>query len=163
MPRIRVLMAASLAAATIAWSGVACAGELKPAPDFSVRLLDNRTVRLQEFRGHPLLVDFWATWCVPCRAGMPDLDAAQKRYAKQGLVVIGLSVDEDGPEVVKPFVQKLGISYRIAMADDKVLDQFGPIRSVPVMFFINRQGEMVRRITGYIDRETLDSYLKELF
>ncbi len=162
MPRIGSWIAASLAVATLACAGAASAGE-KTAPDFTVRLIDNRTVRLQDLRGKPVVLDFWATWCVPCKAGMPDLDAAQKRYAKQGLVVLGLSVDDEGPEVVRPFVQKLGVTYRIAMANDRILDQYGPIRSVPVMFFINRQGQVVRRTTGYVDPETLDGYLKELF
>jgi len=165
VPRIRVLIATSLSACGLvcALAGAAFAGEAKTAPEFSVRLLDNRTLRMQDLRGKPVVLDFWATWCVPCRAGMPDLDAAQKRYARQGLIVLGLSVDEEGPDVVKPFVQKLGVGYRIAMADDKILDQYGPIRSIPTIFFINRQGEVVRRITGYIDPETLDAYLKEIF
>jgi cytochrome c biogenesis protein CcmG/thiol:disulfide interchange protein DsbE len=161
--RRHVLLALSLAACGLTMAAPARAGDTPMAPDFSVRLLDNRGFRMLDMRGHPVVLDFWATWCVPCRAGMPDLDVAQKKYARQGLVVLGLSVDEDGPDVVRPFVQQLRLTYRMAMADDRILDRYGPIRSIPTVFFINRQGEVVRRVTGYIDPETLDAYLRELF
>jgi thioredoxin-related protein len=74
-----------------------------------------------------------------------------------------LSVDEDAPADVKRYAQKLGVSFRLAMADEKVLDLYGPVRSIPTTFFINKNGEVVRRVVGYIDAETLDSYIQELF
>jgi thiol-disulfide isomerase/thioredoxin len=135
----------------------------QPAPQFSVRALDGRTIRLSDFHGRPVIVDFWATWCAPCRATMPHLNAMQERYRDQGLVVIGLSVDDGGTQKVRRFVQDVGVNFRIAMADDKVLDQYGPVRFIPTMFFINRKGEMVRRIQGALDAETVESYVKELF
>ncbi|MFI5371082.1 MAG: TlpA family protein disulfide reductase [Candidatus Eisenbacteria bacterium] len=163
MRRFPILVAAAWAVGMFACVGAARAQTPYAAPGFNVRLIDGRMLRMQELRGHPMVLDFWATWCVPCRAGMKDLDAAQKRYEKQGLTVLGLSVDEEGTDVVRPYVQKLGVRYRIAVADDRVLDLYGPIRSIPTVFFINRRGEVVRRITGYIDAETLDGYLRELF
>jgi thiol-disulfide isomerase/thioredoxin len=159
----RILLLATLTACVLTTAGAAHAQTPYAAPGFNARLIDGRMMRMQDLRGRPVVLDFWATWCVPCRTGMKDLDAAQKRFDKQGLTVLGLSVDEDGPDVVRPYVQKLGIGYRIAMADDRVLDLYGPIRSIPTIFFINRKGEIVRRVTGYIDPETLDSYVQELF
>jgi cytochrome c biogenesis protein CcmG/thiol:disulfide interchange protein DsbE len=163
VPHTRFVIVAALIACTLVLPGAARAQPPVPAPGFNARLIDGRMLRMQELRGHPVVMDFWATWCVPCRTGMKDLDAAQKRFEKQGLTVLGLSVDEEGPDVVRPYVQKLGIGYRIAMADDRVLDLYGPIRSIPTIFFINRKGEIVRRVTGYIDPETLDGYVRELF
>ena len=111
----------------------------------------------------PVLVDFWATWCAPCRASMVHLDRLQERYARDGLVVLGLSVDEEPPASVRRFAERLGIRFRLAMADEKLLDQYGPIRMLPTTFFINRRGEVVRRTVGYLDAETLDIYVRELF
>jgi thiol-disulfide isomerase/thioredoxin len=135
----------------------------QPAPPFSVKALDGKTLKLSDFHGRPVIVDFWATWCAPCKASMPHMNAMQERYRDQGLVVIGLSVDDGGTQKVRQFVEKNGVSFRIGMADDKVLDQYGPIRFIPTMFFINRKGEIVRRLQGYLDDETVESYVKELF
>ncbi len=133
------------------------------APAFTVRTLDGKTFRLQDQRGRPVVLDFWATWCAPCRASMPHLDRIQESHARDGLVVLGLSVDEVGPAKVKRFAERLGVRFRIAMAEEKLLDRYGPIRQIPTTFFINRRGEVVRRTVGYLDAETLDAYVRELF
>jgi cytochrome c biogenesis protein CcmG/thiol:disulfide interchange protein DsbE len=93
---------------------------------------------------------------------MPHLSAMQTRYQKNGLTVIGLSVDERGPQEVKKFANQLGVKFTLAMANDDVLDAYGPIRSIPTTFFINRKGEVVRRVVGYIDGETMEDYVKEI-
>lgn len=132
------------------------------APAFSVRTLEGKTIKLSDFKGKPVVVDFWATWCQPCKASMPHLDQLQDRYAKNGLVVLGLSIDDQPVSYVRKYATNLGVKFRLAMADDQVLDDYGPIRSIPTTVFINRRGEVVRRVVGYIDRETLESYIKEL-
>jgi cytochrome c biogenesis protein CcmG/thiol:disulfide interchange protein DsbE len=144
-------------------TGTALAGGPRTAPSFTVRTVDGRTFRLAENRGNPMVLDFWATWCAPCRASMPHLESIHHRYADDGLIVLGLSVDESDPADVRRFAEKLGVRFRIALADEKVLDQYGPIRQIPTTFFINRRGEVVRRTVGYLDAETLDGYVKELF
>jgi len=128
------------------------AASARPAPPFTVKTLDGKLV----------LLNFWATWCGPCRASMPHLSEMQKRYEKQGLTVIGLSVDESGPQGVKKFASQLGVNFTLAMANDDVLDAYGPIRSIPTTFFINRKGDIVRRVVGYIDGETMEDYVKEI-
>ena len=139
--------------------GIAIAGQ---APAFSLRTVDGKSVRLIDYRNRPVVLDFWATWCGPCRASMPHLNAAHDRYAKQGLEVIGLSVDEAAPGSVRRFANKLGVTFPIVIADDAVIDAYGPIRSIPTTFFINRRGEVVRRVVGYVDGETLDGYVQEI-
>jgi len=134
-----------------------------PAPPFTIRTFEGKSIRLSELRGKPVVLDFWATWCRPCRASMPHLDELQKRFGSQGLVVIGMSVDEGTPADVRRFTQNLGLSFRLGMANDRLLDDYGPIRFLPTTFFINRNGEIVRRVRGYIDPETLDEYVLELF
>lgn len=154
-----LLLAASLVGGI---SPAPAEGGDRAAPSFAVRTLDGKTFRMSEQIGKPLVVDFWATWCAPCRATMPHFDSIQGRYAREGLVVLGLSVDESEAADVRKFVEKQGYHIRMAMADEKLLDQFGPIRQVPTTFFINRRGQVVRRTVGYLDGETLDGYVKEL-
>ena len=138
-------------------------GADRVAPAFVVRSFDGRTFRLQDQRGKAVVVDFWATWCAPCRASMPHLDRLQERYSASGLVVIGLSVDEEPPATVKRYAERMGIRFRLGMADEKLMDSYGPIRLLPTTFFINRRGEVVRRTVGYLDEETLEMYVRELF
>jgi thiol-disulfide isomerase/thioredoxin len=147
----------------LAASTPAFAQSAQPAPPFAVRDLEGRTVKLQDLKGKPVVLDFWATWCAPCRASMPELDAIQDRYADRGLVVLGLSLDEEGTAPVKKFVDRLGVKFRIALANEKMLAQYGPIRSAPTTVFINRKGMVVRRVVGYVDRETMESFILELF
>ena len=144
---------------------LACApfhAEARPAPPFTVKTLDGRPLKLGDLKKRPVVVDFWATWCGPCRASMPHLSTMQSRYGKQGLTVIGLSVDENGPQGVKRFAQQLGVKFTLAMANDDVLDAYGPIRSIPTTFFIARNGDIVRRVVGYIDSETMEDYVREI-
>ena len=143
-------------------AALAEAGSL-PAPAFSLRDLDGKNLRLADFKGRPVVLDFWATWCQPCRASMPHLNALSEKYGPRGLVVLGLSVDDGGPIRVKRFADHLGVKFRLAMADERVLDQYGPIRSIPTTFFIDRRGQVVRRVVGYLDAETMESYTLELF
>ncbi len=155
---------ASLLLALVAHPTPATAGDAdRLAPSFAARTFDGKTFRLQEQRGKAIVLDFWATWCGPCRASMPHLNGLQERYSKDGLVVVGLSVDDMPPSAVKKFADRMGVRFRLAMADEKLLDQYGPIRMLPTTFFINRRGEIVRRTVGYLDAETLDGYVRELF
>ena len=132
------------------------------APAFAVKSVEGKSLKLADMKGKPVVLDFWATWCGPCRASMPHLDAMQAKYASRGLVVLGMSVDESGPGPVKKFANGMGIKFTIAMANDEMLDAYGPIRSIPTTIFISRKGEIVRRVVGMIDRETLESYVKEI-
>jgi len=134
-----------------------------PAPFFVVKGLDGKTVRYSDFKGKPVVVDFWATWCGPCKATMPHLDAIQERHRNQGLIVVGLSVDDIDSQAVRKFADHMRLKFRLGMADERVMDQFGPIRSIPTTIFINKKGRMVRRVVGYIDEETMESYALELF
>jgi peroxiredoxin len=160
------LSALSILIAFAAAPGPAYAGEAPapaPAPPFSLRTLDGRSIRLQDFRGKVVVLDFWATWCKPCVASMPHLSQMQQRYAGRGLVVVGVSMDDLGAADVRRFADDLGVKFRLAMADDRVLDAYGPIRALPTTYFIDRRGTVARRVVGYIDLETMESYIRELF
>jgi thiol-disulfide isomerase/thioredoxin len=151
----------ALAATLVATAAPALAGNVE-APAFSVKSLDGRSVRFSDYRNRPVIVDFWATWCAPCRASMPHLNDLNLRYGPKGLAVIGMSVDDTGPLPVRRFASGLGLKFTLAMANDDILDAYGPIRSIPTTIFINRKGEIVRRVVGYIDKETLEGYVVEI-
>jgi cytochrome c biogenesis protein CcmG/thiol:disulfide interchange protein DsbE len=155
-----VILALSMASAS---KPVAAAEPVSLAPAFVLHDLDGKTVRSSEFKGKPVVLDFWATWCQPCRASMPHLNTIHERLGQRGLIVLGISVDDGGPQRVRRFADRLGVKFRLAMADERVLDQYGPIRSIPTTFFIDRRGQVVRRVVGYIDPETMESYALELF
>jgi thiol-disulfide isomerase/thioredoxin len=157
------LWLASAALAAVCFVAPVRADELGPAPGFSLRGVDGHMVKLSDFKGKPVVVDFWATWCGPCRATMPHLNEMQRRYESQGLVILGLSVDDAAAGDVRRFADRIGVRFRLAMADERVLDQYGPIHAIPTTFFINRRGNLVRRVVGALDAETLDGYVQELF
>ena len=134
-----------------------------PAPEFAVHTLDGKWLRSSELRGRPVVLDFWATWCAPCKSSMPHMSAIQSRYRDRGLIVVGLSMDDTDPASVRKFADRMGLTFRVAMADDQTLDSFGPIRGLPTTIFIDKHGRIVRRVVGYLDAETVEGYVRELF
>src|SRR5262249_28536659 len=162
MTMFRRVPALPIAAAVALLSVAPLGAAARPAPSFTVRTLEGKPLRSTDLRQKPLVVDFWATWCAPCKASLPHLSTMQTRYEKQGLTVIGMSVDEGGVQSVRKFANQLGVKFTLAMANDDVLDAYGPIRSIPTTFFINRKGDIVRRVVGYIDDETMEDYVKEI-
>jgi peroxiredoxin len=111
-----------------------------PAPDFTVERLEGAPVTLSALRGEVVLLDFWATWCPPCREEIPGYIELTKKYGKDGLVIIGISLDQAGPGVVRPFVAKSGINYPIVMGDDTTVAAFGGVEGIPTTFLIDREG-----------------------
>jgi thiol-disulfide isomerase/thioredoxin len=138
------------------------AGQAVVAPEWSLKDVDGKTVHSTNFNGKVIIVDFWATWCGPCRAEIPNFIALQKQYETQGLAVVGLSVDEDGAAVVKPFMQKLGINYPVILADEKTQERFGGIEALPMTFIIDRKGRIVKEHLGITDKDELENEIKPL-
>lgn len=95
-----------------------------------------------------MVVDFWATWCPPCKAEIPGYVNLQKKYGDDGLVFVGISMDEDGPEVVRKFVKEHGINYTIVMGDEAVVNAFAPIEGYPTTIIIDREGRIRDRKLG---------------
>lgn len=116
----------------------------QPAPRFKAITTSGQEVSLDTYRGHVLLIDFFATWCIPCRNSVPHVVEMKSKYGKQGLQVLGLSADDDGDQAFREFVREHHINYPLAPASEAVQAAFG-IRSVPVMFLIDRRG-VVREI-----------------
>ena len=114
-----------------------------PAPAWTLMDLQGKPVSFAQFKGKVVVVDFWATWCGPCRSEIPGYIKLQQKYAKDGLVIVGISLDQAGPAVVKEFVQKQGMNYVVVMGDDNTVSAFGGVDGIPTTFIIDRQG-MIR-------------------
>jgi thiol-disulfide isomerase/thioredoxin len=180
---LRIGIAASIAAMLAASSSrgaedkvVVPAGVPTPALDtgakpkrklfsFTLADLDGRPVKLASWHGRPLIVDFWATWCPPCRKEIPELNAIYKKYRSKGLMVLGVSVDKvqgDGVKSVRPFAQEFKISYPILMADDEVVEALD-LDNIPTTLFIDRKGKLVARLEGRGKSGELTAAAKGLF
>jgi thiol-disulfide isomerase/thioredoxin len=143
------------------------AGE--PAPDFSVKDLNDKEVKLADYRGKVVLVNFWATWCDPCRVEIPWLIAMQEKYGSQGFTVLGLAMDEEGKSIVAPFVakeryevngQKLPMNYPIVIGNESVAEQFGGLLGYPTSVLISKDGKQIKRVTGIINEDEISKLIE---
>jgi len=134
----------------------------KAAPEWQLKDLDDKPVKLSDFKGKVVILNFWATWCPPCRQEIPDFVALQKQYADKGLVIVGVSLDDGGAAVVKPFVKKMGINYPIVMGDQKTAAAYGGIQVVPTTFVIDKNGKIAAQHEGGADRATFEGEIKPL-
>jgi peroxiredoxin len=153
-------------------SAVACgqcaeaAGENRPnlsgktAPDFALTDLSGKTVRLADFKGEIVLLDFWATWCGPCRREIPDLIQLQKQYADKGFTILGISLDEEGAAVVKPFAREFGINYPLVIASPQVTAAYGGIQAVPTAFPVDRDGRILQIFVGGQDKSDFEQAIR---
>ena len=161
-----VVLAASIAFASSALSAPPAdamnAGNAASAPNWELKDLDGKTVRSSDFKGKVVVLDFWATWCGPCRAEIPNFVALRKKYAPEGLVVIGASVDEGGASTVKPFTQKLGVNYPVVLVDKKLQQAFGGIEAIPTTFIIDRTGRVVKKHSGFANKDEFEQEIKPL-
>lgn len=131
------------------------------APDFSLRDVDGVVYSLRDYRGKVVFVNFWATWCPPCRREIPDLMELQDEH-RGDLVVLGISLDREGVAKVKPFVEAMGISYPILVNGDDVAARFGPFNSIPMTFVVDREGRIAEQIVGLRSKEYLHGIVEEL-
>jgi thiol-disulfide isomerase/thioredoxin len=156
-----LLLVLTLALSFTAGAGRAAPVPPTPAPSWTLKDVNGQDVSSAQFAGKVMVVDFWATWCGPCRVEIPGYIALQKKYGKDRLAIIGVSVDQ-GPEVVKKFVQANGVDYQIVMADDEVVQAFGGeegINAIPTTFIIDREGKIRDRKLGAEETEEFEQRL----
>lgn len=132
------------------------------APTWTLKSLDGQTISSGQFAGKVVILDFWATWCPPCRQEIPGFVELQKRYGEKGLTVIGVSLDQQGPGVVKDFMEHFGMNYPVVMGDQAVVDAFGGIEGIPTTFVIDREGHIVAKHVGYTAKEDFERAIKPL-
>jgi peroxiredoxin len=136
--------------------------QMKIAPDFSLTTLDGRSKKLSDYRGKVVLLNFWATWCAPCRVEMPTLVDLYNKYHAQGLEIIGVSLDDGRQERVARFVSEMKINYPILLGNQSVADLYGGGRLLPQSVFITRDGEILQTMIGMRDRKEFEAAIEEL-
>jgi peroxiredoxin len=132
------------------------------APAWELKDIKGNTVKLSDFKGKVVIVDFWATWCPPCRAEIPHFVKLQDKYAKQGLVIVGISVDEGGAEVVSSFAKANKINYPIALGNQDVAEQYGATDGIPTTFVIDRKGNVIAKHLGFTDPDIFENEIKSV-
>ncbi len=132
-----------------------------PAPGLTLPDLEGKSVELARLTGKVVVVNFWATWCDPCRYEIPDFVELHQEYRGRGLEVIGISMDKGKDERVKAFVKEFGIEYPIVVGDIQVARQW-LVRGIPMTFLIDREGKIAQVIPGAIDRRALEAGIRPL-
>ena len=135
------------------------------APEFTIIGTNGEKIKLSDYRGKVVILDFWATWCPPCRKGIPDLISLKKQY-KNDLIIIGVSVDDESTlKEVIPFMKSIGINYKIGYANYEIVKNYGGIQAIPTSFIIDRKGKQIKSFVGLEPIETykkiIDSLIKK--
>ena len=132
------------------------------APGFSLTDLSGKKVSLADFKGKPVVVNFWATWCGPCKLEMPWFEEFSHRFADQNLVVLGISEDEGAPkeDVVKA-AQKIGVTYPILLTDRKVSKAYGGVDYLPETFYISKSGNIVEETAGAPSKDEMEANIRK--
>ena len=134
----------------------------KPAPAFALTGTDGRKVSLEQFKGHPVVVNFWATWCGPCKLEMPWFQEFSNKYKPQGLVILGLSQDEGAtPATVATAARKIGVTYPILMPDDKVAKDYGGVDYLPETFYVDKAGKVVSITAGAPTKDQMEANIQQ--
>lgn len=134
----------------------------RTAPDFALLDMAGRSVRLSDFRGHVVLVDFWATWCGPCRASIPDLVSLYDSLGRSGFDILGIALERKGTDALGPFVSKYKIRYPILIGDRDVAAMYGYVNAIPTSFLIARDGTIREQWVGAQPRDTVEKAVKDL-
>ena len=132
-----------------------------PAPDFELASLDGRKVKLSDYRGKAVLLNFWATWCSPCKVEMPWFVDLQKKYGNDGLVILGVAMDDSDNSKIAEFASEMGVNYPILLGTDKVSDQYGNVQFLPTTFYIDREGRIVGKGTGLLGRGEIEENIQK--
>jgi len=135
------------------------------APGFSLTSVDGKEISLSDFKGKVVFLNFWATWCPPCRREIPSFIELVEKYKDDDFVVLGVAVDPrefENTDKVKPFIKQMGINYPIVYDTKGISQMYGGIRSIPTTFVINRDGKVVGRIVGSRPKDVFEGIIKDL-
>lgn len=134
----------------------------KAAPNFTLKDSDGRALQLADYKGKVVLLNFWATWCGPCKIEIPWFVEFEQKYKDRGFAVVGVAMDEDGWEVIKPYLNKNRINYRIALGTDIVAQQYGGVESLPTTFVIDKNGRIASTHVGLVSKSDYENEIVQL-
>lgn len=134
----------------------------KDAPAFTLKTTDGKTVSLADYKGKAVLLNFWATWCAPCKMEMPWLIELQKKYAAQGFTVLGISEDDGSPKSVADFAAKMGVDYPVLMSNDALNKTYGGIDYLPTSYYIGRDGKVVKEVGGIVSESEIEANIQKI-
>ena len=134
----------------------------KPAPAFTLKDSNGSSVKLSDYLGKVVLLNFWATWCGPCKVEIPWFIEFEQKHKDSGFAVIGISMDEDGWETVKPYIEARRVNYRILLGDDATAQSFGGVESLPTTFLIDRQGRVASVHIGLVSKSSYQNEIIQL-
>jgi cytochrome c biogenesis protein CcmG/thiol:disulfide interchange protein DsbE len=132
------------------------------APDFALKDADGKTVRLADYKGKVVLLDFWATWCDPCKLEIPWFMEMERKNKDRGFEVLGVSMDDEGWEVVKPFYTHIGMNYRVMIGNDATAQLYGGIDALPTTFLIDRSGKIAATHVGLASKKDFEDGVEQL-
>ncbi len=132
------------------------------APNFSLKMSDGKTIELKKLQGRVVVVNFWATWCGPCKAEIPGFLEVYQQYKSKGLEIVGISLDQEGWKPVKPFIDRYKITYPVVVGDAKLAEAYGGIDAIPTTFIVDKKGNIAKRHIGYMDKKTFEDLIKDL-
>lgn len=134
----------------------------KTAPDFTLKDANGASVKLSDYKGKVVLLNFWATWCGPCKIEIPWFIDLEQKYKDQGFSVLGVSMDEDGWEVVKPYIENRKVNYRVLLGDDTVGNLYGGIESLPTTYMVDRDGRIASIHIGLVSKKDYENEIVHL-
>lgn len=133
-----------------------------PAPNFALKDADGKTVRLDDYKGKVVLLDFFATWCGPCKIEIPWFMEMERKNKDRGFSVLGVSMDDEGWEVVKPFLADLGVNYRVVIGNDVTAQLYGGVDALPTTFLIDRNGKIAAVHIGLASKKVFEDGIEQL-
>lgn len=131
------------------------------APDFELKALGGHTVHLTDFRGKAVLLNFWATWCEPCKIEMPWFVELQKQYGPEGLQVVGIAMDDASEQDIAKFAKEMGVNYPVLLGKEAVGEAYGGVQFLPATFYIDRSGKVVDKVFGLKSRSDIEDNVKK--
>ncbi len=134
----------------------------RAAPDFDLKDADGKAVKLSDYRGKVVLLNFWATWCGPCKIEIPWFMDFENQYKDKGFAVLGVAMDEEGWEVVRPYIRNRQVNYRILMGTDPVAQLYGGVESLPTSFVLDREGKIASVHIGLVSKSEYKNDIEQL-
>ena len=157
-----ILLRTMFAATVFTFAALSVLGQKIQAPQFELKDVNGRIVRLSNYQGKVVLINFWATWCPPCRAEMPELVRLQREHAKQGLQIIGITYPPERKDRVRRFARSLKVNYPIILGTRQIKARFSSDETLPLTIVIDRDGKVTDIISGILLREEFDEKIKPL-